>query len=196
MPYFSHQVIWIAPHHALEVSWWVFVMSRLIKGHYWLEMWLADHIKHKGVAPWGGVYVGVLRGSAAYHLECSKWLSWLGSHKALDQLQNSQLHIPRTKRWRLPINWGPKEVSRWTKPTQAPLAHWSHPIRPPLLSLPGTYPFSAHIPSPEAVVPIHLHPLPQTNDILCSFSCFLQVARATTRVNKHIQAKLIKDDYQ
>ena len=57
-------------------------------------------------------------------------------------------------------------MSRWAEPTQTPLAHWPHPIRPPPLSLPGTYPFSAHTPSPEAVVPGHLHPLPQTKAIL------------------------------
>lgn len=29
------------------------------------------------------------------------------------------------------------------------------------LSWPGTYPFSAHTPSPKAIVPIHIHPVPK-----------------------------------
>ena len=33
---------------------------------------LADLIKHEGVSPWGGVYIGVLRGSGADHWEASK----------------------------------------------------------------------------------------------------------------------------
>ena len=36
--------------------------------------------------------------------------------------------------------------------------------------MPGTYPFSAHTPSPEAVVPGHLHPLPQTTPCLFNLS--------------------------
>ena len=57
MPHFSHQNIWVALHPPLEVSGWGFVMSRLTQGHYWLGKWFADLIKHKGVAPWGGVYI-------------------------------------------------------------------------------------------------------------------------------------------
>ena len=45
---------------------------------------------------------------------------------------------------------------------------------------------SAHTPFPYAITPIRLHPLPQTNALLCSLSCFPQMARVTVRVNKHI----------
>ena len=146
--------------------------------------WLTDLIKHKAVVPWGGVYIGLLRGSGTGNWESSKWIRWLRSHKALEKLWNSRLQKPRRKRWRHPVNWGPKEVLRWSQAMQALLVHWNHPIRSPSLSLPGPYLFSAHTPSPEAIVPIYLHPLPQTNAILYSLSCFLQVARVTMRVNK------------
>ena len=146
MPHFSHQIIWVAPHTPIEVSEWGFVTSRLTQGNHWLGMWLADLIRHMGVGPWGGVYIGVLGGSGEDHWESSKLLSWLGSHKALQQLWNSQLQIPKRKRWRPPINWGPKDVSRWVEPTQAPLAHWHCHIRPLPLSLPDIFLFSAHIP--------------------------------------------------
>ena len=45
---------------------------------------------------------------------------------------------------------------------------------------------SAHTLFPYAITPIRLHPLPQTNALLCSLSCFPQMARVTVRVNKHI----------
>ena len=51
-----------------------------------------------------------------------------------------------------------KELPRWTELMQGPLDHWHC-----RLSLSGHYPFCAHTPSPEAIVPIHLHPLSQTN---------------------------------
>ena len=63
MPHFSQQIIWIAPHPPLDMSGWGFVMSRLTQGHHWLGKRLADLIKHEGEAPWGRVYIGVLRGS-------------------------------------------------------------------------------------------------------------------------------------
>ena len=55
--------------------------------------------------------------------------------------------------------------------------------------------------SPEAIVPIHLHPLPKPMS-LCSLSLFffffffLQVARVTVRVNKHIHSELTKEASQ
>ena len=85
-----------------------------------------------------------------------------------------------------------KEVSRWAEPMQGPLAHWYRPIRHLPLSLPGPYPFSAHTPSPEAILPIHLHPFPQTNrHSVLPFFCFLQVARVTMRLNKPSGPELI-----
>ena len=47
-----------------------------------------------------------------------------------------------------------------------------------------------HTPSPEAINTHYQYPLPQISAILCSLSCFIQVARVT--VNKHIQVKLTK----
>ena len=67
------------------------------------------------------------------------------------------------------------------------------PTIPPPLSLPGTYPISAHTPCPEAVVLIQLHPFPQINEALSCLFCFLQVARVTVRLNKHILANLTKE---
>ena len=46
--------------------------SRLTQGHLCLGKRLADLIKHEGVSPWGGVYIGVLRGSGSDHWEASK----------------------------------------------------------------------------------------------------------------------------
>ena len=63
MPHFSQQIIWIAPHPPLDMSGWGFVMSRLTQGLHCLGKRLADLIKHEGEAPWGRVYIGVLRGS-------------------------------------------------------------------------------------------------------------------------------------
>lgn len=129
MPHFSHQITWVAPHSPLELSQLGFVMWRLAHGHHWLWNWLDDLIKHL-----------VLRGSGADHWESSKWLWWLGSHKVLELFGNSWLHIPRRKRWRSAITWGPKEMSRWTEPIRTTLALWHHPIRPPC-------PCMAHNPS-------------------------------------------------
>ena len=42
-------------------------------GHLCLGKRLADLIKHEGVSPWGGVYIGVLRGSGADHWEVNIW---------------------------------------------------------------------------------------------------------------------------
>ena len=63
MPHFSQQIISIAPHPPLDMSGWGFVMSRLTQGLHCLGKRLADLIKHEGEAPWGRVYIGVLRGS-------------------------------------------------------------------------------------------------------------------------------------
>ena len=93
--------------------------------------WLAELIKHKGVAPYGGVGIEGLRASGVDHCESSKWIRWMGSHKALQLFGNSRLQISRRKIWRPALHWGPKEVSRWDEPIQTPLVCWHCPLRPP-----------------------------------------------------------------
>ena len=156
---------------------------------------LADVIKHKGVAPYGEVYIRVLRASGVDHWVSSKWIRWLGSHKTQELFGNSQLQIPRRKIWIPAVNWGSKKkkkVSKWDEPIQTSLVFWYCPLRfPPPLCLPVTYPFSTHTTSPQAFNSKHYHPLPQTNAIPCS-SCFLQVTTVIVRMNKKIQQKMTK----
>ena len=189
--HFSHQNIWVAPHPLLEVSGWGFVMSRLTLGHHWLEKWLADLIKHMGVAPGEG-YIWGAQELWSRPLEVFKMTKVLGSHKALELLGNRWFQMPRRKIGRPLINWGPKEVSRWAKPTQAPLACWHHPIRPASPVFAWPIPLLTQTSSPQAFNSIHHHPLPQTSAVLCSFSYFLQSARVIVRMNKQIQPKLTK----
>ena len=57
-----HQIIWVAPHSALELSGLRFVMSILSQGHHWLGKWVADLLKRNAVDPREG-YIEVCSGA-------------------------------------------------------------------------------------------------------------------------------------
>lgn len=109
MPHFSHKIIWVAPHPPIEVSGWGFCGVKTYPGQPLAGDVTCWPHKAYGCGLQEG-YIGVLGGSGEDHWESSKWLSWPGRHKTLQQLWNSQLQIPKRKRWRPPINWGPKEM--------------------------------------------------------------------------------------
>ena len=166
MPNFSHQIIWVTPHPPLDVSGWALWCQDSARATIGWGMWLVDLIKHKGVAPWGGKYIevfGALGKTTGFFKMTKVTGKPQGSRAVMEHLTlDTQVEKMKTS-WKLRT----KNVSRWAETTQAPVSCWCSTIRllPPSLS--DTYPLSTHTPPPEAIIPIHLHPHPQTSAILC-----------------------------
>ena len=126
------------PHSALEVWRLHFLMSILSQGHLWLGKWVADLMKHNAVDPWGRVYRGGAQGLWSRPLGDLKMTKVTQKPQGSRALMEQPAADNQEEKMKTSCQLRSTKLSRWLVPTQAPLAHWHHPMKPPPLYLPGT----------------------------------------------------------